>query len=656
MSIHLSKTDGGLILKPASSILKSRRIKFQLSGPRFRGIFDEQNDELFISAAESQLEGMLVDLVDLFGLLDNTLTLTREVEELIVGFKQEKLDFIERVDLAAAVWDGKLESEQLAEFTSTLKSRFVRTLYPKQLLSSFHIACSRHACNFSVPGAGKSSILLGAYSYHSTSANGVLKQNPMLIIVGPLSSFGSWDNEWKGCFGVEGNLRRLSGIDKSQKDSFFEEVFAKGAVALPDAILMHYQTMASEQSRLAKLFKMSDVMFVVDEAHYIKNTEDGVWSQAALGLSPLAKSRVLLTGTPAPNGYEDLYNLMKFLWPKEHVLDFHPNQLAEISKNPYDSRIPIIKESIKRWYTRICKRHILPEKLFPVIERRISVEMDESQAEIYEGIKSALKNQAHDLFETPQSNSLFRALLIRLMQCATSPNNVFDALHEERLNQGLSPTDEALFSMIEDYGSGRFSEKYTALLQICKDVTEEGQKVLIWCNFRYSVSQVTKFLIDSGIAAVSIHDNANVGSLDLLDNSELQSELDLREEILNEFRYNSNVSVLVATAHIMAESVSLHKWCNHAIYFERDWNAAKFIQSKDRIHRVGLEEGTSTHYYYLIAKNTVEEKLDKRLDDKVVRMMALLESDEVPLFELLESEESSSTEWREILRDYVQGC
>lgn len=655
MTIHLTKTAGGLILKPATSILKSRRMKFQLLGSRFKGIFDERCDELFISSLESQLEDILIALVDLFGVTDNTLTLTKELEDLIVGFKQEKLDFIERVDLAAAVWQGNLESEQLAEFTSTLKASFVRTLYPKQLLSSFHLACSRHACNFSVPGAGKSSILLGAFSFHSTSVNGVLKQNPLLIIVGPLSSFGSWDKEWKDCFGVQGNLQRLSGIDKSHKDAFFEEVFARGAEALPDAILMHYQTMASEQTNLAKLFKMSDVMFVVDEAHYIKNTEDGVWSQAALALSPLAKSRILLTGTPAPNGYEDLYNLMKFLWPKEHVLDFHPNQLAEISKNPYDSRIPIIKESIKRWYTRICKSHILPEKLFPVFETRISIDMDEVQTEIYEGIKNALKNQVHDLFETPQSDSLFRALLIRLMQCASSPNNVFDALQEERLNRGLNPADEALFSMIEDYGRQRFSEKYSALLQICKDVTERGEKVLIWCNFRYSVSQVAKFLIDNGIATVSLHDDGNVDTLDLLDNSELQSELDRREKILDEFRDNSNVSVLVATAHMMAESVSLHKWCNHAIYFERDWNAAKFIQSKDRIHRVGLEEGTSTHYYYLIAKNTIEEKLDNRLNDKVSRMMALLESDEVPLFQLLESDGASSNEWREILRDYVQG-
>ena len=655
MSIHLTKTAGGLILKPATSILKSRRMKFQLLGPRFNGIFDERCDELFISSGESQLEDILVALVDLFGHTDNALTLTKEIEDLIAGFQQEKLDFIERVDLAAAVWNGNLESDLLTEFTSTLKATFVRTLYPKQLLSSFHLACSRHACNFSVPGAGKSSILLGAFSYHSTSVSGVLKQNPLLIIVGPLSSFGSWDREWKDCFGVRGNLQRLSGIDKSQKDSFFEEIFARGAEALPDAILMHYQTMASEQANLAKLFKMSDVMFVVDEAHYIKNTEDGVWSQAALTLSPLAKSRVLLTGTPAPNGYEDLYNLMKFLWPKEHVLDFHPNQLAEISKNPYDSRIPIIKESIKRWYTRICKSHILPEKLFPVFETRISIDMDEVQTEIYEGIKNALKNQVHDLFETPQSDSLFRALLIRLMQCASSPNNVFDALQEERLNRGLNPADEALFSMIEDYGRRRFSEKYSALLQICKDVTERGEKVLIWCNFRYSVSQVVKFLIDNDIATVSLHDGGNVDSLDLLDNSELQSELDRREKILDEFRYNSNVSVLVATAHMMAESVSLHKWCNHAIYFERDWNAAKFIQSKDRIHRVGLEEGTSTHYYYLIAKNTIEEKLDNRLNEKVSRMMALLESDEVPLFQLLEFDGASSNEWREILRDYVQG-
>ena len=240
------------------------------------------------------------------------------------------------------------------------------------------------------------------------------------------------------------------------------------------------------------------------------------------------------------------------------------------------------------------------------------------------------------------------------MQCASSPNNVFDALQEERLNRGLNPADEALFSMIEDYGCRRFSEKYSALLQICKDVTERGEKVLIWCNFRYSVSQVAKFLIDNGIATVSLHDDGNIDSLDLLDNSELQSELDRREKILDEFRYNSNVSVLVATAHMMAESVSLHKWCNHAIYFERDWNAAKFIQSKDRIHRVGLEEGTSTHYYYLIAKNTIEEKLDDRLNEKVSRMMALLESDEVPLFQLLEFDGASSNEWREILRDYVQ--
>src|SRR3546814_18934739 len=46
-------------------------------------------------------------------------------------------------------------------------------------------------------------------------------------------------------------------------------------------------------------------MVVLDEAHYIKSA-DGLQATAALRLAPLARARVVLTGTPAPNGYEDL--------------------------------------------------------------------------------------------------------------------------------------------------------------------------------------------------------------------------------------------------------------------------------------------------------------------------------------------------------------
>ena len=44
-------------------------------------------------------------------------------------------------------------------------------------------------------------------------------------------------------------------------------------------------------------------------------------------LAKLATSRVVLTGTPAPNGYEDLYNLFKFIWPDRDIISYNVAQL-----------------------------------------------------------------------------------------------------------------------------------------------------------------------------------------------------------------------------------------------------------------------------------------------------------------------------------------
>ena len=44
-----------------------------------------------------------------------------------------------------------------------------------------------------------------------------------------------------------------------------------------------------------------------------------------------SKARIVLTGTPAPNGYEDIYNMFKFIWPNKNVLGFEVNQLRDIT-------------------------------------------------------------------------------------------------------------------------------------------------------------------------------------------------------------------------------------------------------------------------------------------------------------------------------------
>ena len=46
--------------------------------------------------------------------------------------------------------------------------------------------------------------------------------------------------------------------------------------------------------------------------------------------------------------------------------------------------------------------------------------------------------------------------------------------------------------------------------------------------------------------------------------------------------------MLLTNPHTLAESVSLHSVCHDAVYFEYSYNLVHPLQSKDRIHRLGL--------------------------------------------------------------------
>ena len=84
-------------------------------------------------------------------------------------------------------------------------------------------------------------------------------------------------------------------------------------------------------------------------------------------------------------------------------------------------------------------------------------------------------------------------------------------------------------------------------------------------------------------------------------------------------------------------------------------HAANFIQSKDRIHRVGLPEGTMTNYYYIVAANSIDETIHSRLIHKEKRMLELIESQEIPLIsENMNYDIDLKDDLKAIIRDYVR--
>ena len=115
-----------------------------------------------------------------------------------------------------------------------------------------------------------------------------------------------------------------------------------------------------------------------------------------------------------------------------------------------------------------------------------------------------------------------------------------------------------------------------------------------------------------------------------------------REDTINLFNNPSNndFNVIIANPFSVAESISLHKGCHNAIYLERDYNCSNFIQSKDRIHRVGLDKNQLTKYFYIISKDSIDEVINDSLHTKIVRMEQII-NDDIPLFKRIDDNDET---------------
>ena len=90
-----------------------------------------------------------------------------------------------------------------------------------------------------------------------------------------------------------------------------------------------------------------------------------------------------------------------------------------------------------------------------------------------------------------------------------------------------------------------------------------------------------------------------------------------RNKILEEFK-NGKYDILITNPHTLAESVSLHNVCHDAYYFEYSYNLVHLLQSKDRIHRLGLPDTQYTQYYYSeVTFKNFDTQEDYSLDSKV---------------------------------------
>lgn len=543
------------------------------------------------------------DLIELFEQKSYKYRLDKKTNNLLKDLNKKTNEFITFSKRALEIKNNKNEASDLyVKFIQILDSNMKRKLYDFQSRASFHMAFSLNSCNFSVPGTGKTSIVYGAYTYLKH-----IKKVDKLLIVGPLSSFGPWMNEHYECYGYEAKIMNLSSENKSSKISYLNNHPSLQS----EITFINYEGFSNIVKDMDFFIDSSNVMVVLDEAHKIKNP-NSLRAKAVLNFTKKASSRIILTGTPLPNGYIDLYNLFEFIWPGKNITGFNPNSLSRITKSK--NSMQLIKNlmiNIDPYYIRIKKDYLgLPK---PVFHKPKYVKMGRLQSEIYDFIAADFLNYEPDVNDYDLQFELKKGKLIRLMQAMTNPGAI--DLHRDKYN---NIEKGEMYQKISNYYKHEIPSKFIEVLKLVKEIIGRKEKVIVWTNYTFNVLELQKYIINNGFETKLLYGEIN--------NED-------RVEIIKQFHTDDNLKVIIANPAAVAESISLHKVCNNAIYMDKSFNASHYMQSKDRIHRVGLKPETIVNYYFLLSDNTIDEVIHDRVLKKEKRMLDVIEGNEVPLFD-----------------------
>lgn len=549
-------------------------------------------------------EALLKKCIELLEKQGYNFAYDEEIEKYIEDIKKEDDSFKDFSLNALLIKNNPNENNtQYLEFLDILRSSMKRRLYDFQARAAYHMAFSVNSCNFSVPGAGKTSIVYGAYTY----LKHIRKVNKLLII-GPLSSFGPWKNEFKECFGFDTQIINLSNLNNNSKSKYL----LSHKSLINEINFINYEGYTKIISQITSFVDNNSLMIVLDEAHKIKNP-DSIRAKGVLEFSKKAAAKIILTGTPIPNGYKDLYNLFEFIWPEKKITGFSINDLSRIHKlSNSEKHINTLMTNIDPFYIRIRKEYLgLPD---PIHNDPIRVKMGPLQQEIYAFIADDFLKTDVSYNEYELQNELKKGKLIRLMQSLSNP-----AIIGESISANIIDFNDSVFAdKIINYEKYETPEKFKKVLDLCNMIKTKNEKVIIWATYTSVIHSLDLYLRQHGFQNAILYGSTS--------NEE-------REYIIDEFHTNAELTIVIANAAAVAESISLHKVCHNAIYLDKNFNAAQYMQSKDRIHRVGLPEGVITNYYYILAEDTIDKLIHERVLEKERIMLDVIEGNTVPLFD-----------------------
>ncbi|WP_252504307.1 SNF2-related protein [Sporosarcina sp. Marseille-Q4943] len=490
--------------------------------------------------------------------------------------------------------------DRFEAFKAIAVRAFARPPRDVQLWCAFYMYEMQRASNFSVPGAGKTTMAYLVFSYLSSSE---IDQVDKIVMIGPKNSFLAWKQEFHENFGANKELRVLD--VQRYKYSPTEFIAEAGKCNI---ILVNYESVAKYRDVLSSVID-DRTMLILDEVHKIKGIQSAR-AQSVMDVSKRAKYKYALTGTPIPNSYEDIYNLLNILFDDEYAIyfNFRKDQL----RNPNTIMMERINDLMYPFFWRTTKEEL---QVPPANENDIRFVLASDQEQ--ELLNLLYRKYGHSVFH----------LYIRLIQASVNPTLLLNSIdytemYGDEADNNMNPwhavdSEKIVFteqeiSLIQSIPK---TSKFFEAIDLAQSLHQEQKQTIIWCIFVDTMLSLEHELNQLGIRAKVIYGNTN------------QQE---RDEIIGQF-LEKKIDILITNPHTLGESVSLHHTCHDAIYLEYSFNLTHLLQSRDRIHRLGLKKDQYTQYYFLMLqgqhgeRNSIDERIYYRLKDKEDRMLAAIE-------------------------------
>ncbi|MFT5706137.1 MAG: SNF2 family DNA or RNA helicase [Oceanospirillaceae bacterium] len=407
------------------------------------------------------------------------------------------------------------------------------------------------------------------------------KQQTALLIV-PTSVMGNWYKEL-AVFAPSIKAFIHHGAKRKQQEKF-NQMLAGFQIVITSFGLIR------KDKQLFKNVHWSRV--IVDEAQNIKNPSS---AQSKVIFSLKADTRFALTGTPVENRLMDLWSIFNFLNPGllGKQSSFRKNFELPVQRDNNRQQGQLLKKMVEPFILRRLKtdKNIIAD-LPGKIEQKVYCGLSVEQATIYQSIVNEISDQmVASVGQESQQKVIMLTALLRLKQCCNHPAQVLQ--------------DGSEFSLER-------SVKLQRLVESVKEAINNGESLLVFSQFTEICQQLQGLLKNQyGYNVHYLHGGTSAKR---------------RQQMIEQFQdADAPPSIFVLSLKAGGVGITLTK-ANHVIHFDRWWNPAVENQATDRAYRIGQTKTVFAHKY--ITLGTVEERIDKMLDDKQGVADSVVGSDE----------------------------